>query len=232
VAEAELRALAPKTPAGPLALVNPYLIEAVSPLRGGVIGYALGAGLPELLDVAGRAIGMDIFLVTGRLAKIALGLVVALGVVAGVVPALRSEQSTAQLERRRRQAVSPLATRSSTCRFPLASRACTTSLPPQTGAVLVDGQHRFYGLQTERERLRAKDPLAMLGYDVPVVFSLGLSRDEEMDLFFGVNGKAKSVPTDLVAASATPRRIRLDTAECPHLHSSAAAGGGSACCLR
>jgi putative ABC transport system permease protein len=59
-------------------------------LAGGVAGLALGFGVAELLDLAGRSIGMDVFLVTDRLAKIALGLAVVLGLGAGVVPALRA----------------------------------------------------------------------------------------------------------------------------------------------
>ncbi len=68
-----------------------YLLESTGVgLAGGVVGFVLGAGLSELLDLAGRTIGMDVFLVTGTLAEVALGLAIALGVGAGIVPALRA----------------------------------------------------------------------------------------------------------------------------------------------
>jgi ABC-type lipoprotein release transport system permease subunit len=68
-----------------------HLLEATAlGLAGGLAGFALGAGLAELLDLAGRAVYMDVFLVTGSLAKIALGLAAALGAGAGIVPALRA----------------------------------------------------------------------------------------------------------------------------------------------
>jgi ABC-type lipoprotein release transport system permease subunit len=69
------------------------LIEATLPaLTGGAIGVALGAGLALLLDLTGRSIGMDLFSVTGRLLAITLGLAIALGLGAGLVPALRAAQ--------------------------------------------------------------------------------------------------------------------------------------------
>jgi putative ABC transport system permease protein len=68
-----------------------YLLEAIFiGLVGGLTGFALGVGLAQLLDVAGRAVGMDVFLITDRLAKVALLLATALGVLAGTVPALRA----------------------------------------------------------------------------------------------------------------------------------------------
>ena len=68
-----------------------YLLEAtIIALIGGVIGFALGAGLAALLDLAGRTVNMDVFLITDRLAKIVLGFAVALGVGAGIIPALRA----------------------------------------------------------------------------------------------------------------------------------------------
>ncbi len=68
-----------------------HLLEAIAiALCGGVVGLAAGAGLADLLDLAGRSVSMDVFLVTDRLLKIALGLVVALGACAGLVPALRA----------------------------------------------------------------------------------------------------------------------------------------------
>ena len=68
-----------------------YLLEAtLLGLVGGVAGFALGDGLAQLLDLAGRTIGMDVFLVTGRLAGIALVAATALGAAAGIVPAVRA----------------------------------------------------------------------------------------------------------------------------------------------
>jgi putative ABC transport system permease protein len=68
-----------------------HLLEATTlGLAGGLLGFGLGAGLAELLDLAGRTVYMDVFLVTGTLAKVALGLGAALGAGAGVVPALRA----------------------------------------------------------------------------------------------------------------------------------------------
>jgi putative ABC transport system permease protein len=66
------------------------LEAALLGLAGGLLGLALGAGLAWLLDLAGASIGMDVFLVTRRLAEISVGLAAAVGAVAGVVPALRA----------------------------------------------------------------------------------------------------------------------------------------------
>ena len=74
-------------------VVAEHVLEAgLLGLTGGVIGFALGVGLSYLLDLAGRSVGMDVFLVTDRVAGIALGLTVALGLVGGLVPALRAGQ--------------------------------------------------------------------------------------------------------------------------------------------
>lgn len=68
-----------------------HLAEATgSGLLGAVLGLALGIGLAWLLNLAGRSIGMDVFLVTDRLVKLSLALGVAVGAVAGIVPALRA----------------------------------------------------------------------------------------------------------------------------------------------
>jgi DGQHR domain-containing protein len=64
---------------------------------------------------------------------------------------------------------------------------------------VVDGQHRLNGLKDASERLRSSDPEATLGYELPVVFSVGLTAFNEMRLFDIVNSRAKSVPTDLAA---------------------------------
>jgi putative ABC transport system permease protein len=68
-----------------------YLLEALAlAMAGALVGFALGTGLAALLDLAGRTINMDVFMVTDRLARIVLGLAIALGVGAGLVPALRA----------------------------------------------------------------------------------------------------------------------------------------------
>jgi putative ABC transport system permease protein len=75
-----------------------YLLEAVAlALAGALVGFALGAGLAALLDLAGRTINMDVFMITDRLAKTVLGLAVALGLGAGLVPALRAAHLDADL---------------------------------------------------------------------------------------------------------------------------------------
>ncbi|HYW27719.1 MAG TPA: ABC transporter permease [Terriglobales bacterium] len=71
-------------------------------LLGGLIGFALGVGLSNLLDLAGRSIGMDIFSVSDHVAKITLGLTVALGLAGGIVPALRAARMDAGLALRAR----------------------------------------------------------------------------------------------------------------------------------
>src|SRR5215470_4836846 len=79
-----------------------YMLEAtIIGLAGGLIGFALGAGLAALLDLAGRTVSMDVFMVTGRLAKIALGLSIALGIGAGIVPSLRAASLDPDLALRR-----------------------------------------------------------------------------------------------------------------------------------
>jgi putative ABC transport system permease protein len=84
-------------------VVAEHLLEsALLGLVGGVIGFAAGVGLCYLLDLAGRSIGMDVFLVTGRLAKISLGLTLAVGLVGGLVPALRAAQMDAGVTLRAR----------------------------------------------------------------------------------------------------------------------------------
>jgi len=77
--------------AQPWHIVAEYLLEAtIIGLVGGLIGFAAGAGLAALLDLAGRTVNMDVFLITDRLAKITLGLSLALGVGAGMIPSLRA----------------------------------------------------------------------------------------------------------------------------------------------
>jgi putative ABC transport system permease protein len=75
--------------AHPWHIVAEHVLEATAMgVVGGVLGFAIAFGLAELLDLAGRSIGMDVFLVTVRQAEITLALGVALGAVAGVWPAL------------------------------------------------------------------------------------------------------------------------------------------------
>ncbi|MDR7400422.1 MAG: DGQHR domain-containing protein [Armatimonadota bacterium] len=80
---------------------------------------------------------------------------------------------------------------------------------------VVDGQHRLYGLKRAQEDLRTSDPEAELEYDVPVVFTVGLDKYDEMRLFHIVNSQAKSVPTDL-AAELLFRAVREEGKEFVH----------------
>jgi putative ABC transport system permease protein len=72
-------------------ILREYLLEAtLIGLLGGVIGYALGVGLTNLLNLAGRSSNLELFLITPALTAIALGFAVALGALAGVIPAFRA----------------------------------------------------------------------------------------------------------------------------------------------
>jgi ABC-type antimicrobial peptide transport system permease subunit len=72
-------------------IVAEHMLEATAiGLAGGVMGVAVAVGVATVLDLAGRWVGIDIFLVTGRLALIALGLAGVLGAGGGIVPALRA----------------------------------------------------------------------------------------------------------------------------------------------
>jgi putative ABC transport system permease protein len=72
-------------------VLREYLMEAtLIGFLGGAIGYALGAGLANLLDAAGRSSNQELFLVTPRLTAVALGFAVALGALSGLVPAFRA----------------------------------------------------------------------------------------------------------------------------------------------
>lgn len=57
-----------------------------------------------------------------------------------------------------------------------------------------DGQHRYYGLELAKN----KYGFEVEKYDIPVVFTT-VPYQEELRLFYVVNAKAKSVPTDLTA---------------------------------
>jgi len=72
-------------------ILREYLLEAtLIGLLGGSIGYVLGVGLTNLLNLLGRSSNLQLFLVTPSLTVIALGFAVALGALAGVIPALRA----------------------------------------------------------------------------------------------------------------------------------------------
>jgi putative ABC transport system permease protein len=72
-------------------ILREYLAEAtLIGLLGGVIGYGLGVLLTNLMNLAGKASNMELFLITPNLTVIALGFAVALGALAGVIPALRA----------------------------------------------------------------------------------------------------------------------------------------------
>jgi len=72
-------------------ILREYLAEAVLiGFLGGAIGYGLGVVLTNLLNVAGKASNLELFLVTPTLTAIALSFAVALGALAGVIPAFRA----------------------------------------------------------------------------------------------------------------------------------------------
>ena len=72
-------------------VLREFLTEAtLMGLIGGVVGYVLGLGLTSLLDAARKASNFELFLVTPTLTVIAIGFAVALGALAGVIPALRA----------------------------------------------------------------------------------------------------------------------------------------------
>ncbi len=72
-------------------ILREYLLEAtLIGFLGGAIGYALGVGLTNLLNLAGKSSNLELFLITPTLTVIALGFAVALGALAGVIPAFRA----------------------------------------------------------------------------------------------------------------------------------------------
>jgi putative ABC transport system permease protein len=72
-------------------ILREYLAEAVLiGFLGGAIGYLLGLGLTTLLNTLGKGSNFELFLVTPALTILALGFAVALGALAGVIPALRA----------------------------------------------------------------------------------------------------------------------------------------------
>jgi putative ABC transport system permease protein len=72
-------------------VLREYLAEAVLiGFLGGAIGYGAGVVLTNVLNLAGRSSNLELFLITPALTAIALGFAVALGAVAGVIPAFRA----------------------------------------------------------------------------------------------------------------------------------------------
>jgi len=74
-------------------VLREYLAEAVLiGFIGGAVGYGLGVLLTNALNLAGRSSNLELFLITPTLTAIALGFAVALGALAGVIPALRASR--------------------------------------------------------------------------------------------------------------------------------------------
>ena len=72
-------------------VLREYLTEAtLIGFLGGAIGYALGVALTNLLNLAGKSSNLELFLITPKLSAIALGFAVALGALAGSIPAFRA----------------------------------------------------------------------------------------------------------------------------------------------
>ena len=72
-------------------VLREYLAEAVLiGVVGGAVGYGLGVALTNLINLAGRSSNLELFLITPTLTAIALGFAVALGALAGVIPAFRA----------------------------------------------------------------------------------------------------------------------------------------------
>lgn len=67
----------------------------------------------------------------------------------------------------------------------------TLHVPEDQPLWIMDGQHRYAGLKTAKDR---KEPL---DYDVPIVFTLNFDEDGESHVFYVVNHEQKSVSTDL-----------------------------------
>ena len=59
-------------------------------MLGGVVGFGLGYAVTTLINANLPASQGDLFLVTPQLAAICIGFAVALGTVAGIIPALRA----------------------------------------------------------------------------------------------------------------------------------------------
>jgi putative ABC transport system permease protein len=76
---------------GTAAVMRQFIAESgVIGLLGGVTGLAIGVAIAWLLNLAGESSGTMLFLVTSRLAAGSLVFAVALGVVAGIYPAMHA----------------------------------------------------------------------------------------------------------------------------------------------
>jgi putative ABC transport system permease protein len=74
-------------------IMREFLLEAtIIGLIGGLVGFALGFILTTLLNLAGAATNLELFLVTPGLAVLAIAFAVALGALAGVAPAFRASR--------------------------------------------------------------------------------------------------------------------------------------------
>jgi putative ABC transport system permease protein len=74
-------------------ILSEYLLEAgLIGLIGGVVGYLLGVGLTNLLNAMGSASNLKLFAITPTLTIETIGFAVVLGVLAGVLPALRASR--------------------------------------------------------------------------------------------------------------------------------------------
>jgi putative ABC transport system permease protein len=74
-------------------ILSEYLLEAgLIGLIGGVVGYLLGVGLTSLLNATGSASNLELFAITPTLTIETIGFAVVLGVLAGVLPALRASR--------------------------------------------------------------------------------------------------------------------------------------------
>jgi putative ABC transport system permease protein len=72
-------------------VLREYLAEAtLIGLIGGAVGYLLGVLVTNAINAAGRSSNLELFLITPTLTVIAIGFSVALGALAGVIPALRA----------------------------------------------------------------------------------------------------------------------------------------------
>lgn len=73
---------------------------------------------------------------------------------------------------------------------------------PTNKFYVVDGQHRVLALQ---KLVNEPDGAQWLDFQIPFVCMLGATEEEEMDQFYTVNSKAKSVRTDLAYELLTQR---------------------------
>jgi putative ABC transport system permease protein len=72
-------------------VLREFLAEAATiGLIGGVVGFALGAALTMAINASGATGNLQLLLVTGKLTVSVIGFAVALGTLAGVLPAIRA----------------------------------------------------------------------------------------------------------------------------------------------